>query len=69
MYEHITTALRSSRLPLGMTCEFVTEDCDAVDGATRLKVGLDVFGRRTIINLGVQGCLEGRERDRVNTYD
>ena len=44
-----------------MSCEFVTENCDAVDGPARLKVGLYVFGRRTIINLGVQENLgEGR---------
>ena len=41
-------------LPFGVTCEFVTEDGDAVDGPTRLKVGLDIFGRRTVINLYVQ---------------
>jgi len=35
----------------GMTREFVAEDGDAVDGAAGLKVGLDIFGRRTIINV------------------
>lgn len=44
----------SCHLPFGMTREFVAEDGDAVDGTTRLKVSLDIFGRRTIINLYVQ---------------
>jgi len=49
----------SCRLPFGVTCEFVAEDGDAVDGAAGLKVGLDIFGRRTIINLYVQKHLGG----------
>jgi len=46
-------------LPFGVTCEFVAEDGDAVDSSTGLKVGLDIFGRRTIVNLYVQKYLGG----------
>ena len=34
-----------------MTCELITEDGDTVNGTTGLKVGLDIFGRRAIVNL------------------
>ena len=34
-----------------MTCELVTEDGDTVDGTAGLKVGLNIFGRRAIVNL------------------
>ena len=38
-------------VPFGMTCELVTEDGDTVDGPAGLKVGLDIFSRRAIVNL------------------
>ena len=38
-------------VPFGMTSELVTEDSDTVDGTAGLKVGLDIFGRRAIVNL------------------
>jgi hypothetical protein len=67
MNEHITQQRWQGGqevLPFGVTCKFVTKDRDAVDGATRLKVGLDVFGRRTIIDLDVQEYLgeEGKAK-------
>lgn len=34
-----------------MACELVTEDGDAVDGTTGLKVCLDIFGGCAIVNL------------------
>jgi hypothetical protein len=44
-----------------MTREFITEDGDAVDGTTRLEVGLDILGRRTIVDLyGAGGYEEPR---------
>jgi hypothetical protein len=65
MDEHIIRQRRQRGqkvLPFWVTGKFVTENRDAVDGTTRLKVSLDVFGCRTIINLDVQEYLgEGKK--------
>ena len=44
-------AEQPSCIPFWVTCELVTEDRDAVDGTARLKVGLNILGRRAIIDL------------------
>ena len=36
-----------------MTGEFVAKDCDTVDSSTGLKVGLDFFRSRRVVNLRI----------------
>ena len=43
--------VEENRVPFGVTCELVTQDGNTVDGTAGLKVGLDIFGRRAIVDL------------------
>jgi hypothetical protein len=49
--------IKVSCVPFRMACELVTEDGDTVDGTAGLKVCLDIFGRRAVVNLRKVGQL------------
>ena len=42
---------RREGIPFGMSCEFIAEDGDTVDGSTGLEVGLQLLGRGTVVHL------------------